>query len=97
MMRPVLLLAVVAALAPRVALAAFDPATLTSLSQLRPMSDEQLASVFATGTAVIPSQEPPNNATGEAIFDMCVGRTLFSAFTPNSSVVSACFGQQGRR
>ena len=56
-----LLLAVVATLARGAAGAAapFDPTTLTSMAQLRPMSDDQLAAVFASGQAIVPSQEPP--------------------------------------
>ena len=56
------------------------------VAQLRAYDDATLASVFASGTAVIPSQESPYNATGTPTYDFCVGRTFFSAFTPNSSV-----------
>ena len=63
-----------------------NPATITSMSQFRGMSDEQLESYFAAGTAVMPSQEPPYNATGQPLYDFCVGRTYMNAFSPNSSI-----------
>ena len=90
-----MLLAVVATLARGAAGAAapFDPTTLTSMAQLRPMSDDQLAAVFASGQAIVPSQEPPYNATGQPVYDFCVGRTFFNAFTPNSSVARGVWPQ----
>jgi hypothetical protein len=93
MTRPALLLAVLAAVATRAA-ATFNPASLTQLSQLRDLNDDQLSAIFATGTAVVPSQEPPYNSNGQAIYDFCVGRTYFNAFTPNSSVVRVCEAQR---
>ena len=72
--------------AAHLALGAYNPADLTDMAQLRAYDDATLASVFASGTAVIPSQESPYSATGTPMYDFCVGRTFFSAFTPNSSV-----------
>jgi hypothetical protein len=65
---------------------AANPADITSMSQFRGMDDAQLGAYFAAGTAVMPSQEPPYNATGQPFYDFCVGRTYMNAFSPNSSI-----------
>jgi hypothetical protein len=67
-------------------LPAVNVADITSMSQFRTMSDAQLEAYFAAGTAVMPSQEPPFNATGKPVYDFCVGRTYMNAFSPNSSI-----------
>ena len=63
-----------------------NTADITSMSQFRPMSDTELEAYFAAGTPVMPSQEPPLNATGKPAYDFCVGRTYMNAFSPNSSI-----------
>ena len=37
----------------------FNVADITSMTQFRSMSDAQLEQVYAAGSAVMPSQEPP--------------------------------------
>lgn len=79
-------LAALATVATSQTLPTVNVADITSMSQFRPMSDTELSAYFAAGTAVMPSQESPLNATGKPTYDFCVGRTYMNAFSPNSSI-----------
>ena len=60
-----------------------------STSFFEGMNDAQLEAYFLGGSAVVPSQEPPYNATGKPTWDLCAGEPLINAFTANSSVAKA--------
>jgi hypothetical protein len=53
------------------------------------MNDAELEAYFLAGSAVLPSQEPPYNATGTPTWDLCTGETFINAFTANSSTVKS--------
>lgn len=65
------------------------PTKITSTSFFEGMNDAQLEAYFLGGSAVVPSQEPPYNATGTPTWDLCAGEPLINAFTANSSIAKA--------